>query len=183
MGLEKIKEEILQKAAVAEKQILSDASIKINEIKNEAEEKVKKMEQDTSQKLQAEIKSIENRETSLANMESQKMMFEVKKEILDKVYRQAFDKIIEMPNKDRKIITENLLDMASKEIDVDVVFANSKDKDHCEGKDITVKPLETDGGIICETKDGNIRVNYTFDNIFSELKEKTAKEVSKILFD
>jgi|TARA_Y100000310_G_C20643704_1_gene795399 V/A-type H+-transporting ATPase subunit E len=181
MGLEKIKEEILQKSALSEKSILAEADSKVAKIKAAASEKIKQLEQEAAQKLQAETKSIESRETSLANMESQKMLFEVKKDILDKTYAEAFEKIKNMPKKDREQTIQKLFEAANKEIDVSVVQANDLDKDFL-GSEVKVESLDGDGGIICETKDGNIRVNLTFQTIFDDLKEKTVKETSKILF-
>lgn len=182
MGLEKIKEEILQKAAAAEKSILAEVATKVEGIKKKSNEKIVQLEQETSQKLQAEIKTIENRENSLANIEAQKMHFSARKEIMDKVYHETFEKIKKIPKKEREAIIKKLLEMAKNEIDVSVVYANSIDKDFID-TNLTVKPLDTDGGIICETKDGSVRVDYTFASIFQNLREKTIKEVSKILFD
>jgi V/A-type H+-transporting ATPase subunit E len=175
MGLEKIKEEILQKAAATEKGILLEATAKAEAIRNKASEQVKQLESEAAKKLQSELKSLESKETSLANMESQKLFFEAKKEAMDNVYQESLNKIRNMPAKDRKETIEKLIAMAKKEIDVDLVF----DKKFCEGN---VKDLQTNGGIICETKDNSVRVNLTFDNLFTDLREKTSKEVSKILF-
>jgi len=180
MGLEKIKEEILQKASAAEKEILAEASVKIDAMKKKSSDVTIQLEQDATQKLNSEIKTVENREQSLQNMELQRMVFEAKKEIMDKVYTEAFDKIKKIPKKDREKIINKFLADAEGEIDVGIVYANREDKQFC-GK-FEVKSLDTDGGIICETKDGTVRVNYTFTSIFHDLKEKTAKEVSKILF-
>ena len=179
MGLEKIEEEILQKAAATEKGILLEATAKAEAIRNKASEQVKQLESEAAKKLQSELKSLESKETSLANMESQKLFFEAKKEAMDNVYQESLNKIRNMPAKDRKETIEKLIAMAKKEIDVDVVFANDIDKKFCEGN---VKDLQTNGGIICETKDNSVRVNLTFDNLFTDLREKTSKEVSKILF-
>ncbi|MBL7055423.1 hypothetical protein ISS07_00760 [Candidatus Woesearchaeota archaeon] len=182
MSLEKIKSQIVKKCEEAEKKILDEASKKIKEINNKASESVKKIELELEQKFVEESKVVENRENSLVNMESQKMEFEIKKEMIDSVYLQAYDKIKNMPKKDREGVTKKLIDLAGKEISVDVIYANDSDKSFCEGK-AELKSLDTDGGIICETKDGNVRVNYTFESMFQEMKEKTIKEASRILFE
>ena len=181
MGLEKIKEEILQKATAAEKEILIDAARKVDDIKIKTDEKVRQLEKEALQSLQAEIKAIDNRENSLANIEAQKMLFETKKEIIDNVYEEAFDKIKKMKKQDCEQIIKKLFEKAKNEIAVDVVYANERDKDFID-KDTTIKPLDMDGGIICETKDGTVRIDYTFKTLFEDLKEKTIKETSKILF-
>src|SRR3989344_5286842 len=157
MGLEKIKEEILHKADAAERQILIEAEARVSSIKSNAAAHMKQLESVAAKKLDAVMKNLENRENSLAGMESRKMLFETRKNIIDKVYDEAFNKIRNMPAKDRESIIKTLIDMAKKEIDADV--------------------------IICETKDGSVRVNLTFGTLFADLREKTAKEVSGILFD
>ena len=181
MGLEKIKQEILQKAEKAKKEILADASIKVEDLRRKTSDKIRQLEQEALSKLNAEAKLIENREQSHQNMNSQKMLFEAKKEIMDSVYSEAFEKIKKMSKSDREEIIKNLLDRSRKEIDVSAVYANSTDKGFIDSS-TTLKPLETDGGIICETKDSSIRVDYTFTSIFDDLKEKTIKDASKILF-
>ncbi|MAE42913.1 hypothetical protein CMO93_04020 [Candidatus Woesearchaeota archaeon] len=181
MGLEKIKEEILQKAEAAEKGILSEAAAKIDGVKKDVTEKIKQLEQESLQSLHTQMKAIENREQSLQNIESQKMLFEAKKEIMDKVYHEAFNKIKKIAKNEREAIIKKLLEMARKEIDVDVVYANSIDQEFIDAN-LRVKPFDTDGGIICETKDGSVRVDYTFASLFQDLREKTIKEVSKISF-
>jgi len=178
MGIEKIKEEILEKAASAEKEILAEASKKVDEIKKDSSEKIKAVQQEFNHRLSIEKKQIESKEVSLANLESQKLEFETKKEILDKVYKEAFDKIKRMSKKDRSPLIKSLLDKASKEIDVAAVYVNDIDKEFVDES----ASLDTEGGVICETKDGNVRIDYTFKTLFEDLKEKTIKEVSKLLF-
>ena len=58
MGLEKIKEEILQKAAAGEKKILADAAIKAGEIKKKTAEKIKQLENDVEKKFDEEKTSL-----------------------------------------------------------------------------------------------------------------------------
>lgn len=179
MGLEKIKEEILQKAHSAEKEILSEAESKASGIRAKAKDSIMQLEHEASRKLESDSKALESRESSLAAMESQGMVFEVRKEAIDRAYAEAFENIRDMPAKDREDFIKRLLKAAQEEIDVALVYANSRDK-----KYISLKTAEADldGGIICETKDGSIRVNLAFGSLFSELREKTSAETSKILF-
>ena len=181
MGLEKIKEEILLKATAAEKEILAEAATKIDEIKKKTNEKLKGLEKEAEQKLQAETKTMENKENSLVNMESKKMLFDMKKEIMDNVYKQAFEKIKAMPKNQRESMVKNLLQTAQKEMDVKVVYANKTDAPFIDDS-FEVKQVDADGCIICESEDGKVRIDYTFATLFEDIKDKTAKEVSKILF-
>ncbi|HJN56491.1 MAG TPA: hypothetical protein QGI22_00840 [Candidatus Woesearchaeota archaeon] len=181
MGLEKIKEEILQKAAAGEKKILADAAIKAGEIKKKTAEKIKQLENDVEKKFDEEKTSLENKENSLANIESNKIIFETKKDIIENTYKEAFQKIKTMTKKEREQIIHALLEKAKKEIAVKVVYANDTDAALI-GNSLEIKKAEIDGGIICETEDGRVRVNHTFSEIFETLKEKIMQKTSKISF-
>ena len=181
MGLEKIKEEILQKAESAEKAILAEAATKVEQIKNTAKGKIRQLEEAAAQKHSAEQRVIINKEQSLANLEAQKLIFETKRDTLNKTYSQAFEKIKKIPRAEREAIIRKLLQRAQKEIDVKIVYANDTDATFID-KSFTTKPLDTEGGIICETEDGTVRVDYTFSTLFQELREKTIQKTSKILF-
>jgi vacuolar-type H+-ATPase subunit E/Vma4 len=179
MGLEKIKEEILRKSAAAEKEILAEASLKAEELKKEAARQIKQLEQDASHTLEVEMASLERRENSLASMEAQKMLFQAKKAALEAAYQDAFERIGKMPKKERELVIIKLLERAKKELEVHTVFVNDADKAWVGRYEI--KPFQGEG-IICETKDGKVRVDYTFTTLFGETKEKTTREVSKALF-
>jgi V/A-type H+-transporting ATPase subunit E len=129
--------------------------------------------------LALEIAALESRENSLATLESQKMLFQAKREALDAAYKEAYVKIRKMPKREREQLIRKLLERAREEIDVHTVHANDSDRAWVIAAEI--KPLE-EGGVICETKDGRVRVDYTFPTLFGEVKEKTIKEASKILF-
>ena len=181
MGLEKIKEEILQKAANAEKQILAEAASKAKQVDAATSQSLSKLESEANQKLSSETKSLESKENAVANMEAQKMLFEAKKQLIDAAYNEAFDRIKSMPRKDRTTLIAKLFEKSSKEIEISVTYANDEDKSMINRG--TIKPLKSIGGIICENKDGTIRVDYTFETLFNDIREKTMKEASKILFE
>ena len=86
-----------------------------------------------------------------------------------------------MPDSERDAIIKKLLEKSKSEIDVVKVYCNINDTKLLDNS-VQVETLDCDGGIICETKDGNVKVDYTFTTLFQDLKEKTAKEISKILF-
>jgi len=182
MSLEKIKLQIIKKYEEAEKELLDEAKKKAKIINDSALESIKQIESELSQRSDKESRVIMDREKSLAKMEVQKMEFEVRKEMIDSVYKSAYEKIRSMPQSDREGVIKKLIDLAGREISVDVIYVNESDRGFCEGS-AQIKNLAVDGGIICETKDGNVRVNYTFESMFQDVKDNTIKEVSNILFE
>lgn len=181
MGIEKIKEELLEKAAESEKEIISEASRKVREISRIAAEKVKQAEDEAAKSIRSQIKSIENRENAMQNLTVKKMIFEAKKEIMDNVYSKAFEKITNMPKKEMGGIIKKIMDRAQNEIEIGTVYASKAGADLIDRK-FKINVLGAENGVICETSDGKIRVDYTFAGIFSDLKEKNMQEVSKLLF-
>lgn len=181
MGIEKIREEILQKAAEAEKEIILDAHKKADGVKKSAAESIKHLEDEASKNIRVQIKALENKELAVQNLIANKMLFEAKKDIIDKAYSKGLDKITTMPKKEREQVIKKMVERAQNEIDVSIVYANKIDADFVDKK-FKVKHIDTHGGIICETSDGKIRVDYTFATIFADLKEKTIQDISKILF-
>lgn len=181
MGIEKIKEELLEKAAETEKAIISEANRKVHEIGRIAAERIKQAEDEAGKSIRSQIKIIENRENAMQNLMVKKMIFEVKKEIIDKVYSKAFEKITDMPKKEIGCIIKKIIDRAQNEIEIGTVYVGRAGAEFIDRK-FKIKDLATESGVIFETSDGKIRVDYTFAGIFSGLKEKNMQEISKLLF-
>lgn|SRR3989338_11249076 len=181
MGLEKIREEIAQKSESAQKAILDEATAKVEQVRKQTLERLKSLEHESMQERKREIAAIEGRENALASMEAKKMVFLARKEVLDSVYKEAIAKLHKMPKKECEQAIKTLLARARKEIDVHTVTVEEADRALVEAPEVRIGP--TGGGIICDTKDGAVRVDYTFPTLFLAIKESTTKEASKILFD
>ena len=69
---------------------------------------------------------------------------------------------------------------AGSEIDIGKVYCNKKDSKMFKG----VETSSTDiiGGLIAESKDGLIRVDYSFDTMLESIKENEIKGVVDALF-
>jgi len=181
MGIEKIKEELLEKAAESEKVIISEANRKVHETGRITAERIKQAEDEAGKSIRAQIKNIENRENAMQNLMVKKMIFEVKKEIMDDVYSKAFEKITDMPKKEMGRIIKKIIDRAQNEIEIGTVYVGKAGADFIDRK-LKINVLGAESGVICETSDGKIRVDYTFAGIFNGLKEKNMQEISKLLF-
>lgn len=181
MGIEKIKEELLEKAAESEKVIISEANRKVHEISRIAAERIKRDEDEAGKSIRVQVKNIENRENAMQNLIVKKMIFEVKKEIMDNIYSKAFEKITDMPKKEMERIIKKSIGRAQNEIEIGMVYVGKAGADFIDKK-FKINDLAAESGVICETSDGKVRVDYTFAGIFNGLKEKNMQEISKLLF-
>jgi V/A-type H+-transporting ATPase subunit E len=181
MGLEKIKEEIQQKAQEVAQAILSEAEQRAEGIREEAEREMARLQEETDARLSEEPRTLEKREAALRESVSNRMLFESKKDILDQVYQRAYEKIVAMPTEDRRKLIAAMLNKARDEIDVARVYVNDADKALLSSS-VDTRPLQTDGGIICETEDGKVRVDYRFSTLFEDVREPTIHRTSQLLF-
>ena len=180
MGLNELKQEIISQAESEAKKIISDAEKKAEEIRKdtnvEADQKRKKVEDDTK-KI---IDMIQRREVAATSLEAKKKMMAVKKEVLDTVFEKVADRLANLSDTERNKIIQVLLNKAAEEIDVKKVYCNKNDEQFINGFDVHVEEIL--GGIIAENNDATLRVDYSFEALLDDVREKNLSELVKILF-
>ena len=107
------------------------------------------------------------------------------------------DHVLGLNKTERQKFLAALLAKARTEIDVATVYVNGQDesllKDASRGiskdaskdaskESLKVVPKDIDGGLIAETADGKISVNYSVEELISNLMEKKAGDVNEVLF-
>jgi len=60
------------------------------------------------------------------------------------------------------------------------VYCNEKDKESV--KNYKVKEANILGGVIAESKDGMLRVDYSYDLLLKQLKDELLPQLNKMLF-
>lgn len=180
MGLEEVKEEILNNAR-------DDSNKQIEEAKKEAQEitnKAKKRISDYKIKLKDDkeelIENLKKMKIAQARSEAKKLVLDKKKELIDIVFEKAKQKLASLNDDKRKKYIQTLIGKAKNEIEVATVYCNKKDKNFLQA----LKCEETDiiGGIIVENKDKSIRIDYTFETLLDNVKENSLQEIARRLF-
>ena len=182
MGLEKIKEEIQRKAQQVAQGILNEAEQKAEGIRKGAEREKTRLQEEADARLSEKPHILEKREAALRESVSNRMFFEAKKNIFDEIYQRAYKKILAIPTEDRRRLITAMLGKARLEIDVARVYANDADREFLSSS-VETRPLQTDGGIICETADGKVHVDYRFSTLFEDVREETIRRTSQLLFE
>ena len=191
MGLEAVVEEIgvkgrteADRIRAESKQetdkILAAAGIRAGEIKLAAEAESAK-----------QTRHIIDQEVSAANLLVKRELLNTQKALLDKVYESTRTEITRLPESFHREAIKNLLTEVKKEISQGKIQCNARDvaivksliAGQAEFSGFTVAdPVEIDGGIIVEGKEGELQIDYSYRTFLDKVWESRLKDASDILF-
>ncbi len=181
MGIEAIQEEIVNETNKMAEEKIAEASRKSQEIKdatlNLISEEDRKAEKETSDL----IESIKNALLAGAKFEVKKIELSSKKEMINRVFEKATEKISSLDLKAQEELTLSLLESAKKEISVAKIICNEKTKRWIP-KEFKVETQDMLGGILAETADGTLRVDNRFETIIEEVRKDALKKIAKAIF-
>jgi V/A-type H+-transporting ATPase subunit E len=160
--------------------IVSSAQERAGEIRLSAEDEVNR-----------QAARLAELEVSSANLAVKRMLLNTQKDLLDQVYRATLDAIGRQPESFRRDTLKNLLARAKKEIPEGAVFCSGQDTQALQS---ILSPdsgfpgyrfggaLEIPGGIIVESRDGKLKLDYSYRMFLDRVWEAGLKDASDILF-
>jgi V/A-type H+-transporting ATPase subunit E len=182
--LEAVLKEIYEKGEEQIRKIKEEAEREAERILAEAKEEAQEILRKARAEAEKEIERLRKQEISSVNLEMKKEVLNKKKEFFDMVYNDTVERIRRIDPKTKREILVKLLEgyniggkVYSNRDDEELVKELVKDKGLEYGGNVSCI-----GGIILEDESGAIRLNSTFDEIFSRTYEQKISEVSKILF-
>lgn len=180
MGLEQVKEEVIKTSQERADALIAEAKQEVKKLlldkKSELSDRKSALEKD----LMAEAESIFQREVAALELEHKKALLDAKKDLVESVYTEAFEKICEASQTQRKKQLDSLLKKAKKEIDVASIQCSKADSKQITDVETNEAPIK--GGLIAQNADGTILVNLSYEALFDETKQKTVNEISQMLF-
>lgn len=183
MGLEKVKEEILEKARKEASEVIGAAQAEAKAIMRAAEKQMQeygRMVEDDGERT-AEL--MKRREVASAELELQKQLLSAKNELIESVFGQARKRLKLRSDKSREADMKALLKAASLEMDVAIVQCNSRDERLLDGSGLKVAKNDSiAGGIIAESPDGRLRVDYSYETLLGQARMKVLSDVARKLF-
>lgn len=183
MGLEKVKQDILEKAQREADEILAAAAAEARAIMKSAEKQAQEYGKSLAEEGDRTAELMKRREVASAELEMQKQMLTAKNELIESAFGQVREKLRLRGEKAREADVKSLLNAASQEMDVAVVRCCSRDARFVEGSGLKVaKDDALLGGIIAESPDGKLRVDYSYDTLLGQVKAKVLSDVAKKLF-
>jgi len=182
MGLETVLKDIVEASQAEVSKINSEADSEVSSILDEARDGAKRIVGERLAKVEDDVKYIRQQEISSANLEVKRTLLNARKEILDNVYVQAVEAISAFSLEKNEELLKALIDKYESE--------GAKIYSNKESAEIVKKlssleyggDIECLGGILIESEDGNVRLDYTYDVILKSVNERLLKQTSDIFF-
>jgi V/A-type H+/Na+-transporting ATPase subunit E len=191
MGLEVVIEELREKGKKEEDRIRQETQAEVRRILAEAQEKSGKIKLAADQDVERQTAHLMNQEVSAANLVVKRQLLNTQKDLLDQVYQAALSKIAGLPEDFQRAAMKNLLLKAKTEIQEGVVHCNSRDRETLSrllASDpalkgyVVGKAVETEGGVLIESKDGELQIDYSYRTFLDGIWETGLKDASGMLF-
>ena len=181
MGLDEVKNEILEKAKKEAKSITDLAEKEASNIIADAKSKAKDFLKSANGEIEKEMQAMKRKELAKANFEVKKQMLDKKQELISKVYDEVSEQIKKLDSKKNEQFFGKLLSKASKQIEISTLYLNKNDKGFA--KDYSWFSTGIIGGVIAENKEKTVKDDYSYDIILQTAKMKTMSDVVNILFE
>ena len=149
------------------------------------------MERGVDEELEKQVSHILNQEISAANLGAKRLLLTVQKELFEQVKEKTLSSILAKPESFQRGALERLLLQAAKEIREGSISASERQLPLV--KEIVGRrpelaglrpgePRAIEGGIIAESRDGHLKIEYSYRSILEKVWAEKLKEVSDVLF-
>lgn len=190
MGLDAVVAEIREKGRAEAEAINKDADSRKVEILNVAQQKAEVVKATAREESGKSASHIITQEEAAGHLVVKRQILNAQKELMDEVYRQSLETITGMPESFHKGAISSLLRKAMTEIPKGTVSCCARDekalKDVLNESEFSAysygKVIGIDGGIIVESTDGQLQVDFSYRTFMSQVWESGLKDASDILF-
>ena len=182
MGLENVVNDIREQAKSEVETIEADAQAEVDAIIDEAKAKAKIIITESQAEVEANIQRRLNQEKSSAQLEIKRAALNAKKDVLDSVYLLAREAISSFPPDKNASMLKAILDEHGS--GGTRIYSNARDaKLVRELTDLTfMDEIDCIGGLIIESDDGSVRLDYTFNRLCFYLSPGSLLQEKLILF-
>lgn len=184
-------EQIRDKGKREAEQIRQETRAEVQSILKTAQEKAERVKMAVDQDVERQRSNIMNQEVSAANLVVKRQLLNTQKDLLDQVYSGALSSIAGLPADFHREALQRLLSKVKSEIPDGIVHCSRRDSETLNrilSGDPTLKgyvvgePVEIEGGIIIESKDGELQIDYSYRTFLNMVWETGLKDAAEILF-
>ena len=189
MGLENVKQEILDQAQEKAEQLLEQAGKDAREIKTKASAEIAEYVEQAKLSYEKLVEAMEKKALAQARFDAQRLMMNAKKEVVEDLLREVRKTITSLNRADKQKFLKQLLETAEEEVDVEKVFVAKEDIGLLSGvhsgirSGVKVEAKEISSGLIAQNKDGTISVDLSVDELLESAKNEMLVEISGVLFE
>lgn len=184
MALDKVVGDIMESARKDADQIIQAAEKERETLFAEARKRAESAQKEKNKQLEDALKRLRQQEVSSAELEAKRIVLNAKKETLDIILRDTLQKLSRLSDADKSRIYNRILSKAVKVIPDPKVYCPKGDAKLLAGVAGLKSVEETDmePGLILESGDGMVRLDYRFRTILDGIWEKELKNVSNLIF-
>jgi V/A-type H+-transporting ATPase subunit E len=184
MALDKVVGDIMESARKDADQVIQAAEKEKESVIGEARLKAEGAQKQRAKQLEEAIKRLRQQEVSSAELEAKRIVLNAKKEMLDVVFLDTLQRLSKLSDSDKSRLYTRILSKATKVIPNPKVSCPKGDAKLLTGIAGLGSVQETDmePGLILESADGMVRLDYRFRTVLGGIWEKELKNVSNALF-
>jgi len=190
MGLDAVIAEIKEKGQNEADAIIQGGNSRKDELLGAAKQEIELLKQSVKDDVEKNLSQIISQEEAAAHLVVKRQILNTQKDLMDQVYSQALEKILEMPESFHKEAITSMLKKAEGEIpkgkvscalrDEKILKKLLKESEFSAYKFGSV--IEIDGGVIVESDDGQLQVDYSYRTFLNQVWESGLKDASDLLF-
>jgi len=184
MGLEKVVEDILRRGEEQKQEIVRQGERERDDAISQASTQIEDHRKKSEQRTTAMISQMEQQALSSAELESKKALLSAQRQAMEDLKAQVLSDIAHYPDDKKKALYEKLMAKAGTELGSCYVYSNAADK-----RLLKLKAGMTDGGVVeCsgglvfESKDRSIRLDYRFESMLEDVWNQKMQEIYANLF-
>ena len=184
MGLEKVIDDILKRGEAKRKEIVKTGEMERDNQIAHARKEIEATRAKAEERTRTTISQMEQQELSAAELESKRALLEAQKKVMDDLRSQTLEELARLPADKRKKIYSKLTAKAKAELGECFVYSNDREKSLIQlpigmSRSGTV---ETIGGLVFESKDHTVRLDFRFETILEDMWSAKMKEIYTRLF-
>jgi len=182
MALDKVVEEILESARKEADGLIQTAEKEKKSILQLAEENVAVSKKAQAKQTEEATKRLRQQELSSAELEAKRILLNARKEMLDRTFDEVMKDLAGLRDEEKSRLYRIIVEKGTKVLpNARIYCPRGESKLVPNGKGEVVEK-DIPAGLILESMDGQVSLDYTFKTILEDVWEKELKNVSNILF-
>ncbi len=184
MGLEQVVQEILKRGENKRAEIISKGEKERDEQIEVAKKSIEENTRKANERTKGMIEQMQQQELSSAELESKRALLEAEKQVMEELREKVLEDLADYPSEKRKRMYSKLVNNARKELGECVVYGRKSDLSllRLPAGMTSGDPIETSGGLIFESKDKTVRLDYRFESILEDVWSRKIREIYTELF-
>jgi len=184
MSLEKIVEEILKTGEERKLEIVRQGERERDEHIAQADVQIAEHRAKAKDRAGAQVSQMEQQEFSSAELESKKVLLSAQRKAMDEAKSLVLSEIADYPAEKRAAMYSRLMARAKKELGECYVYSNAADKPLLKlaAGMASGGVIECRGGLVFESKDRTVRLDYRFETMLEEVWNRKIQEIYSTLF-